>query len=204
MVLVAILFATACTREQAASEQPEQAPTATASPTPASDVLEAATAEDLPTTLRPYPFATPTPSPAPSELDGTYMLILDLDDLGGPKYALPFPCVRCSPYARAPGVSTLILFDGMFFVNHQLSRFRARGNFELHGNTIEFFNDANCPDTRGTYAWSKEGPTLQLEVIDDPCAYEGERAVDLASDPWDEVDACRREIAFLWPGILGC
>ena len=204
MVLVAILLATACTREQAASTQPEPAPTPTESPTAASGVLEAAHAEDLPATLLPYPFATPTPSPAPSELDGTYMLILDLDDLGGPKYALPFPCVRCSPYARAPGVSTLILFDGMFFVNHQMSRFRARGNFEVDGDSIEFFNDANCPDTRGTYAWSKEGLTLRLEVIDDPCAYEGERAVDLASDPWDEVDVCRREIAFLWPGILGC
>ena len=176
-------------------------PTTGATPT---GVLVAGAAEDLPATLRPYPFATPTPEPAPTELDGTYMLILGLDALGGPKHALPFPCVRCSPYARAPGVSTLILFEGMFFVHHQMSAFRARGNFEIHGDTIEFFNDANCPDIRGTYAWEKHGPSLRLEAIDDTCAYEGERAVDLASDPWAEVDACRREIANLWPGILGC
>lgn len=203
-VLVAILVATACTRGQVGSESPGSATTATPSSTQGSGILVAGTAEDLPLTLRPYPFATPTPDPAPSELDGTYMLILGLEDLGGPKDALPFPCVRCSPYARDPGVNTLILFEGMFFVHHQMSGFRARGNFEVDGDTIAFFNDANCPDIRGTYAWSIEGSTLQLEAIDDPCAYEGERAVDLGSDPWTQVDACRREIAFLWPGILGC
>jgi hypothetical protein len=203
-VLVAILLATACTRGDVGSEASGSASTAAPSATQASGVLVAANAEDLPPTLQPYPFATPTPAPTPSELDGTYMLILGLDDLGGSKDALPFPCVRCSPYARAPGVNTLILFEGMFFVHHQMSAFRARGNFEVEGDTIEFFNDAHCPDTRGIYTWSMEGATLRLEVIDDTCAYEGERAVDIASDPWTVVDACRREIAFLWPGILGC
>ena len=106
---------------------PAALPAATPSvaPSPPAEILEAGTIDDLPITLRPYPYFTPTPEPVPTEIDGTYMLILTLEDLGGASNALPFPCRRCLPYARDPGVLTLIFFDGAYFVNHQMSGFRA-------------------------------------------------------------------------------
>ena len=179
-----------------------------ASPSPrsreSSETLVAESLDDLPVTVRPYPYTKPTPAPVPSEIDGTYMLILGLEDLGGARNALPFPCVRCLPYARDPGVVTLIFFEGVYFVDHQMSGFHSVGHFEIDGDRLTLFNDPNCTRVRGTYTWQMDGGSLRLEVVDDPCAFEGERAIDLASDVWTKIPICRREVQHLWPGILGC
>ena len=164
----------------------------------------AQTLDDLPVTMRPYPYTEPTPAPVPTEIDGTYMQILTLDELGGASNALPFPCRRCLPYARDPGVLTLIFFDGAYFVDHQMSGFHATGHYEVDGNRLTLFNDPNCSRVRGTYRWRTTGPSLQLEVVDDPCAFQGERATDLATGAWTKIPVCRREVMHLWPGILGC
>ena len=164
----------------------------------------AETIDDLPATMRPYPYTEPAPEPVPTEIDGTYMLILTLQDLGGANAALPFPCRRCLPYARDPGVLTLIFFHGAYFVDHQMSGFHATGHFAVEGNRLRLFNDPNCSRVRGTYNWQLDGPSLQLTVIDDACAFKGERATDLASDVWTKIPVCRREVQHLWPGILGC
>ena len=179
---------------------------ASPSPTPRAEnePLEASTLGELPATLRPYPFTEPTPAPVRTEIDGTYMLILTLDELGGPSHALPFPCLRCLPYARDPGVSTLIFFEGVYFVDHQISGFRSKGHYEVDGGMLTLFNDANCTRVRGRYTWQLQGRSLRLNAIDDTCAFEGERAIDLASDVWTRIPVCRREVAHLWPGILGC
>ncbi|MCD6022538.1 MAG: hypothetical protein K0R20_2248 [Actinomycetia bacterium] len=167
-------------------------------------MLEARALEDLPATVRPYPFTEPAPEPVATEIDGTYMLILTLDDLGGASNALPFPCRRCLPYARDPGVMTLIFFRGAYFVDHQMSSFHATGHYEVDGDRLALFNDPNCSRERGTYTWRLDGTSLHLEALDDTCAYEGERAVDLATEGWTRIPVCKREIAHLWPGILGC
>lgn len=159
---------------------------------------------ELPVTLRPYPFTEPAPEPTSTEIDGTYMLILTLEDLGGANNALPFPCRRCLPYARDPGVTTLIFFEGAYFVNHQMSGFRATGHYQIDGNRLSLFNDPNCSRVRGTYTWTLEGASLRLKTVDDTCAFQGERATDLASDVWTRIPVCRREVHHLWPGILGC
>jgi hypothetical protein len=164
----------------------------------------AETLDDLPATLRPYPYTDPAPAPVPTEIDGTYMLILTLEDLGGPSNALPFPCRRCLPYARDPGVLTLIFFDGAYFVDHQMSGFHATGHYTVEGDRLTLFNDPNCSRVRGTYTWQLDGASLRLKPVDDPCAFQGERATDLASDVWTRIPVCRREVQHLWPGILGC
>jgi hypothetical protein len=187
-------------------DTPTVSPAASASPSPreGAEVLFAETLDDLPATLKPYPYATPTPAPVPTEIDGTYMLILTLEDLGGANDALPFPCRRCLPYARDPGVMTLIFFDGAYFVDHQMSGFHGIGNYEVDGDRLTLFNDPNCSRVSGTYTWRIEGRSLRLEAAEDTCAYEGERATDLTSDAWTKIPVCRREVQHLWPGILGC
>lgn len=181
-------------------------PSASASPRPSErrETLIADSLDDLPVTVLPYPYTKPTPAPVPSEIDGTYMLILGLDELGGASHALPFPCVRCLPYARDPGVVTLIFFEGVYFVDHQMSGFHSVGHFEVDGDRLTLFNDPNCTRVRGTYTWQMDGRSLRLEAVDDPCAFEGERAIDLASAVWTKIPICRREVQHLWPGILGC
>jgi hypothetical protein len=185
------------------------APLPSVSPSPApekksDEVLFAKSLDDLPVTIKPYPYTEPTPAPVPTEIDGTYMLILTLEDLGGASNSLPFPCRRCLPYARDPGVLTLIFFDGAYFVDHQMSGFHATGHYTVSGNRLTLFNDPNCSRLRGTYRWHLDGPSLRLRAIDDTCAFEGERATDLASDVWTRIPVCRREIQHLWPGVLGC
>jgi len=166
--------------------------------------LVATTLEEIPVRLRPYPYTEPTPAPVPTDIDGTYMLILTLEDLGGAGAALPFPCRRCLPYARDPGVLTLIFFEGAYFVDHQMSGFHAAGHYEVEGNTLTLFNDPNCSRERGTYTWRIDGTSLRLSAVEDTCAFQGERAADLASDVWTRIPVCRREVQHLWPGILGC
>jgi hypothetical protein len=185
---------------------PTASPSASVSPQPGREreTLIAETLDDVPVTLRPYPYTKPTPAPVPTEIDGTYMLILTLEDLGGASNALPFPCARCLPYARDPGVVTLIFFEGAYFVDHQMSGFHSTGHFEVDGERLTLFNDPNCTRVRGTYRWQLDGGSLRLEAVDDPCAFEGERAIDLASDVWTKIPICRREVQHLWPGILGC
>lgn len=185
---------------------PPPAPiTASPSPIPTGDeVLKASSILDLPITMRPYPYTDPAPPPVATPIDGTYMLILTLEDLGGARNALPFPCRRCLPYARDPGVMTLIFFQGAYFVDHQMAAFHATGHYSVEGNRLNLFNDPNCSRERGTYSWALRGTSLHLEVIDDTCAYEGERATDLATDAWTRIPVCKREVAHLWPGVLGC
>lgn len=185
---------------------PTTASPAASTPSPREDAetLVADTLDDLPATVRPYPYTEPAPPPVPTEIDGTYMLILSLEDLGGANNALPFPCRRCLPYARDPGVMTLILFRGAYFVDHQMSGFHATGHYEVDGDRLALFNDPNCSRVRGTYTWEMDGRSLRLDAVDDTCAFRGERATDLASDVWTKIPVCKREVNHLWPGILGC
>jgi hypothetical protein len=85
-----------------------------------------------------------------------------------------------------------------------MSGFHSKGHYEVDGDTLTLFNDANCTRVRGTYRWQLQGGSLRLDAIEDTCAYEGERAIDLASNVWTRIPVCRREVAHLWPGVLGC
>jgi hypothetical protein len=201
---VSLFVATVVILANVGTPTPAPAPTSSPSPRPAVETLKAKSLEDLPAGLRPYPYATPTPSPARTEIDGTYMLILTLEELGGADNALPFPCRRCLPYGRDPGVTTLIFFRGAFFVDHQMSGFHGIGSYEVDGNRLTLFNDPNCSRMSGTYTWQIDGASLSLKAVDDSCAFKGERATDLASDVWKKIPVCRREVQHLWPGILGC
>jgi hypothetical protein len=155
-------------------------------------------------TLLPYPFDSPTPPPEPTSIDGTYLRTLTLRELGGARKALPFRCLRCPPFRITPGVNTLVLYRGAYYLHHQLSGFRTMGNFVVDGDRLTLFNDANCPQTTGVYAIDVTSHGVRFRVIDDECSFSNERALDLEYRPWTRVPACIRRIDGLWPAAVAC
>jgi hypothetical protein len=155
----------------------------------------------VPPEAMPYPYTTPTPPPGPTPVDGTYLRILTLEDVDG---LLPFRCLRCPPYFPNAGVSTLILHHGNYWLNHQLSGFRALGMFTIDGRRIRFFNDPWCPQDHGVYRWNDAGGILTFEAISGTCAYEKARAKDLSMVPWTRIKPCIFRIEYLWPGQVAC
>jgi hypothetical protein len=160
---------------------------------------------DLPPSQLPYPYTErPVPPEDATAVDGAYLRIIPLEDLGPPKLALPLQCLRCIPFRVAPGVSTLILYHGRYFLHQHLSDFRALGFFDVRGRRITFFDDPNCPTSEGVYRWERSGRGLSLEVIHDPCPFDQLRAVNLTTSAWTAFDHCIFRFVGLWPGQLGC
>jgi hypothetical protein len=155
--------------------------------------------------LLPYPFLSPTPPPTTETLlDGTYMRILTLRDVGGARIGLPFRCLRCPPYRIDAGLSTIMFWHGAWFLHHQISGFKTQGSFVVEGDRVTLFNDPNCPQGRGVYRFEKTAHGLRFDVIDDDCPWSGERADDLTRVQWTEAHVCVRWIKNLWPGAVAC
>ena len=152
----------------------------------------------------PYPYYSPTPPPTPTVLDGTFMRTLTLRDVGGARIGLPFRCLRCPPYRVDAGVSTIMFFQGAYFIHHQISDFKTQGSFVVDGNTVTLFNDPNCPQKPGVYRFDLTEHAIRFHVIEDDCPFSGERAIDLMRAPWTDVHVCVRWIKHLWPGAVAC
>jgi hypothetical protein len=156
-------------------------------------------------TLLPYPFHSPTPAPdSTSPLDGTYLRMLTLHDVGGARVGLPYRCLRCPPFRIDAGVSSLIFFHGAYYLHHQLSGFRTMGSFVVEGDRVTLFNDPNCPQTEGLYEYELSAHSVRFHVVHDDCPFSGERGFDLIARPWTHVSVCQRRIQNLWPGELAC
>lgn len=160
--------------------------------------------DELTPEMEPYPFATPIPARQPTAIDGTYLRIMSLDDVGGPVVGLPYRCLRCIPYRVDPGITTLIFYEGRYFLHHRLSGFKALGHYTVEGDRIRLFNDPNCSGTPGIYRWELAGRDLTFRVVDDPCPFDDERSGDLTVRSWIQIPACHRRLIGLWPGFLGC
>lgn len=158
---------------------------------------------EIPPEMEPYDYR-PAPPREATPVDGFYMRIFTLEEMGGPLLGVPFHCLRCVPYSVDAGVQTLLLHEGRFYLEHQLNRFRALGHYVVHGRRIAFFNDVNCSGTRGTYTWNLEQRRLALEVLDDPCPYVDERSNDLTLAPWTRIDVCFSGIKDWYPVRVGC
>jgi len=155
--------------------------------------------------LLPYPFLSPTPPPSTrTVLDGTYLRVLTLRDVGGARIGLPFRCLRCPPYRIDAGVSTIMFWHGAWFLHHQMSDFKTQGSFVVHGDRVTLFNDPNCPQGEGVYRFERSAHGLRFETIDDECPWSGERADDLTRVQWTNVHVCARWIKSLWPGAVAC
>jgi hypothetical protein len=154
--------------------------------------------------LEPHDFTGTAPPDEPTPVDGLYLRIVKLEELGGPSVGLPVRCFRCIPFRISPGLETLTLYHGRFYLEHQTSGFRALGHFRVDGHGIAFFNDPNCSSTEGIYRWSKGAETLRFRVVADPCPFKDERSDDFEYSPWIRVDACTFRIMDWWPALLGC
>jgi hypothetical protein len=159
---------------------------------------------DLPPSELPYPYTKPIPPEAPTPLDGAYVRIIPIERLGPPMLALPLQCLRCIPFRITAGVATLILYQGRYFLHDHLSDFKALGFYEIHGSRVSFYDDPNCPTSRGIYRWSESASNLHLEVVKDPCPFDNLRADDLTTFHWTAFDHCLLRFVDLWPGQLGC
>lgn len=139
------------------------------------------------TLSQPYPYIRPTPPARPTPVDGTYTRSVTERDAGGLG-----PCRRCPPYRLEIGKSTLSLQAGVFRITNEVREagaidWRSVGHYTVSGDEIVFFNDPNCPQTRGTYRWEVTGSLLSLEVIEDECAFGGLRWRYLMAVPWTDV-----------------
>lgn len=205
MAVVATLVASACSggspqeRANGTSPTPQESPRIRR----VGGVDIAVPRATVPRELKPYPYVTPTPEPGKTRLDGTYMKIRTLEQLGGVPDALPIKCLRCAPFQPHPGVTTLILHRGTYYLDHQMSNFRTLGHYFVEGRRITFFNDVNCTLERGRYAWERKGDRLLLRELRDDCSGES-RSVDLTTLPWTRVDPCAFRILKLWPAALEC
>jgi hypothetical protein len=160
---------------------------------------------DLPVSELPYAYTDrPAPPEVATAVDGVYLRIVALEDLGPPMHGLPLRCLRCIPFRVAPGVSTLTLYHGRYFLHQHLSDFRALGFYDVSGRRITLFDDPNCPTDEGVYRWRRTGGDLTLDVVHDPCPFDRLRAVNLTTSAWTPFDHCLVQFVGLWPGELGC
>lgn len=207
LLLVSLVVLAGCTARGAAdspSPTPEPSPSPTRQLNRTGGVGITEPVVSLAPWERPYPYTTPTPPERATAIDGTYLRVVSLERAGGAELGLPIRCFRCIPFRVDAGVSILILFEGSYYLHHHLSGFRTMGHYFVSGNRVELVNDANCPQTRGTYTWSMKDGRLGFDVLDDPCPFDDLRAGDLQAGPWAKVDACIYRIQNLWPAALGC
>jgi hypothetical protein len=78
--------------------------------------------------LMPYPYLSPTLPPSTrTVLDGTYLRVLTLRDVGGARIGLPFRCLRCPPFRIDAGVSTIMFWHGRGSCTTRCRTSRRRG-----------------------------------------------------------------------------
>jgi hypothetical protein len=130
------------------------------------------------TLAEPYPFLSSPPPLTPTTIDGRYRR--DPTDLTG---LTRIGCVRCQPYPLDRGGSVLTFDAGRWRMQHEAPPYRARGHYQVVGDVLTLFNDAECGRDPGTYRWSITDGWLVLEALGDPCAF-GQRERDLTDRTW--------------------
>lgn len=144
---------------------------------------------DLSTTIEvpPFAYSHPLPPPVPTLLDGLYTRSIDYD-------GTPTPCKRCAGYRLEGGVWSLYLDKGVFKVFQQDTDFEAVGSFSVAGDQVTLFNDPFCEEDLtmvGGYTWARNGDSLILKVVNDPCSI-GLRAKNLTATTWTKkTDPCQ-------------
>lgn len=192
-LLLAGCFSSVGSGQQAALESPQIVATAT-------DIWASALSKT------PYPYTLALPEPMPTLLDGTYAKF----EL---KETPPVHCLRCPDYAPEGGVWKLQLDRGVFRIFHQPTGWHSMGSYILSkdrrtAGTVDqlvLFNDPNCPEYVGVYAWQLDAGQLRLKAIEDTCSIHL-RAMNLSNLPWLACRPPNIEAGTTdhWPKPPGC
>lgn len=145
-----------------------------------------------------YPYSRPLPAEQPTALDGVYVKI-------DPRTTPHVHCLRCPDYVPEGGLWKLQFHNGVFHIYYPATGWRSLGSYAVVGDRVELFNDPNCTDLIGTYAWRLDGGELVLEAIGDDCAIRM-RAANLSDMPWQSCQPPNREAAVTdhWSKPVGC
>ena len=124
----------------------------------------------------PFAYFTPLPDPTATVIDGTYAKV----DQSWPQW---WRCMRCADYRVTGGIWKLQFDRGVMRIFYEVNNWRSLASYAVEGDRLFIFNDPYCPENTGEYRWSIEGNGLNLEVVDDPCAFDL-RAENLTKQSW--------------------
>lgn len=139
----------------------------TAAPTTLWNVLLQAT---------PFSYHRPLPEPVQSELDGIYSKI----DSAPPQW---WRCYRCADYRLAGGIWRLKFEQSVMRIYYEVTGWRTIASFTTSHDRLYVFNDPYCPEDVGEYKWDIVNGQLNLETVNDHCAFDL-RAKNLSHEPW--------------------
>jgi formylglycine-generating enzyme required for sulfatase activity len=126
--------------------------------------------------MMPLAYATPLPAPGTSPFDGIYAKI-------DPSWPQWWQCLRCADYRPSGGIWKLQFDQGVMRIYYDVTGWRSVASFTVSDDRLTLFNDPYCPEKVGEYTWKLAGEGLELEAVNDPCAF-GLRAKNLSSQPW--------------------
>jgi hypothetical protein len=72
---------------------------------------------------------------------------------------------------------------GIFRLFHRQTGWNSLGSFTISGDRVTLFNDLNCPESVGVYAWRREAGQLIFDVVEDECGF-GLRTERFVNLPW--------------------
>lgn len=152
------------------SESNQVAPTGT--PTFIWDALQEAT---------PVAFFTPLPDSVRTAIDGVYTKI---DSESWPQW---WRCMRCGDYRAAGGIWKLQFDQGVMRIYYDVTGWRTISSYTVAGDRLYLFNDPFCPEHTGEYKWDLGNGELDLQTVNDPCAFEL-RGENLSKQTWTSCE----------------
>lgn len=124
----------------------------------------------------PFAYTTPLPDAVQNSLDGVYALI----DQSQPQW---WSCRRCADYRPVGGIWRLQFDKGVMRIFYEVTGWRSIASYTVSEDRLYIFNDPYCPQDVGEYKWKVEGERLEIEIVQDACAYEL-RAKNLSRPSW--------------------
>jgi hypothetical protein len=124
----------------------------------------------------PFAYGTPLPKPVPGELDGVYVKL----DESRPQW---WKCLRCADYRVAGGIWKLQFDHGIMRIYYDVTGWRSLASFKVQDDRLLLFNDPHCPESTAEYRWSVEAGQLELELVEDACAFDL-RGKNLTKQTW--------------------
>ena len=123
----------------------------------------------------PFAYTTPLPDQVENPVDGLYSKI----DQSPPQW---WRCYRCADYRPAGGIWRLQFDRGVMRIYYAVTGWRTIASYTVADERLYIYNDPFCLDT-GEYIWHLEGGQLDLQAVNDGCAFDL-RAENLSKESW--------------------